>query len=77
MAGSGSKCQHCGHGNETFKKCHLAIKKATEGANAMKNHAGVRKRFMTPEEDRYVSLVAEPNRNANPSQIAADIEILT
>ena len=38
----------------------------------MKKHAGSRKRIVTLEEDRYISLVAKRNRNATPSQIATD-----
>ena len=58
------------HGNGSYKKWHLRIKKAPKGRNAMKILAGGRKRITTLEEDRYVSLEGKKNINAIPSQIA-------
>ena len=59
------------------KKCHPAINKAVEGGNAMKKDAGGLKIIITPEEDRYASLVAKKNRNVIPSHIATDLAIVT
>lgn len=53
------------------------LKKAAEGGNAMRKHAGGRGRNTTPQEDRYVSLVAKRNRHLTPSQIAADLATAT
>ena len=41
----------------------------------MQKHAGSRIRIITPQEDRYVSLIAKRNRNVTLSQMAADLAI--
>ena len=60
-----------------LKSVISGLKKHAEGANAMQRHASGRKMITTPEKYRYVSLLAEWNRNATPSLIAADLAIAT
>ena len=48
-----------------------------EGGNAIQKHAGDCYRITTPQEDRYVFLMALRNRNVTASQVAADIAIAT
>ena len=64
-------------GSRSIKNCHLAIKKAAEGLNATKKHAGGRERIITTKVDRYSSLVAKRNKNATSNQIATDLAIAT
>ncbi|GFV48491.1 hypothetical protein TNCV_2395561 [Trichonephila clavipes] len=59
------------------KSVILRLKKATEGGNALRKHAGSRGRNITPLEDRYVALVAKRNRNFTPIQIAANLATAT
>lgn len=53
------------------------LKKAAEGGNALRKHAGGRGRNTTPSEDRYVALVAKRHRNFTPRQIAANLATAT
>lgn len=62
---------------EVSKSVISRLNKAAEGGNALRKHAGGRGRNTTPQEDRFVSLVAKRNRNATPSQIAADLAAAT
>lgn len=48
------------------------LKKAAEGGNALRKHAGGRGKSTTSQEDRYISLIAKRNRHLTPGQIASD-----
>ena len=52
------------------------FKITADGGNALQTHAGGRRRIVTPQEDRYVSLVVKRNRNGTPNQIAAHLAII-
>ena len=43
----------------------------------MQKHASDRKRIITPQVDRHISIVEKRNKNGSPSQIAKDLAIAT
>ena len=43
------------------------LKEAAEGRNAMQKNDGGRRRIITPQQDRYVSLMAKRIRNTTPN----------
>ncbi|GFX82556.1 hypothetical protein TNCV_2167041 [Trichonephila clavipes] len=56
---------------DVSKSAMPQLKKAAEGVNPLRKHAGNHGRNTTPVEDHYIALVAKRNRNSTPYQITA------